>query len=106
MGIFGWSYPPGCSGPPEYLWSSDGNQCTCCGEELPSAPDAFDEELWEETDLAETIQGIPSHAFNIREVESPIKNTVWYQFSTLNSDLIPTWKCRSCGELTHGSALS
>lgn len=27
MGIFGWSYPPGCSGPPEY-----DEQCEMCGK--------------------------------------------------------------------------
>lgn len=27
MGIFGWSYPPGCSGPPD----DDEGPCECCG---------------------------------------------------------------------------
>ena len=30
MGIFGWSYPPGCSGPPEY----DEEPCEICGEHI------------------------------------------------------------------------
>jgi hypothetical protein len=30
MGKFGWSYPPGCSGPPE----PDYGPCGCCGREL------------------------------------------------------------------------
>jgi len=28
MGIFGWSYPPGCSGPPD----DEENPCEVCGE--------------------------------------------------------------------------
>jgi len=28
MGIFGWSYPPGCSGPPDY----DDMPCEVCGK--------------------------------------------------------------------------
>lgn len=39
MGIFGWSYPPGCSGPPDY----DDLPCAICGEmidncECPECP--------------------------------------------------------------------
>lgn len=30
MGIFGWSYPPGCSGPPDY----DDEPCEVCGEHV------------------------------------------------------------------------
>lgn len=33
MGIFGWSYPPGCSGPPEDDY--DDTVCYFCGAELP-----------------------------------------------------------------------
>jgi hypothetical protein len=42
MGIFGWSYPPGCSGPPEHysycdLCGKDSEMCECpecplCGQ--------------------------------------------------------------------------
>jgi len=28
MGLFGWSYPPGCSGPPEEY---NDDSCACCG---------------------------------------------------------------------------
>lgn len=31
MGIFGWSYPPGCSGPPEHY-----EQCEVCGRDADS----------------------------------------------------------------------
>jgi hypothetical protein len=30
MGIFGWSYPPGCNGPP----NDDEGPCMVCGKEL------------------------------------------------------------------------
>ena len=40
MSIFGWSYPPGCSGPPEdeegAVWEDD--VCAWCGASLPTPP--------------------------------------------------------------------
>ena len=35
MTNFGWSYPPGCSGPPEDFACDDGELCVTCGKELP-----------------------------------------------------------------------
>ena len=35
MGLFGWSYPPGCSGPPGDDNYNDG-ACACCGADLES----------------------------------------------------------------------
>lgn len=42
MGIFGWSYPPGCSGTP-YDECPDGDACAFCGQELPedAQPDSW-----------------------------------------------------------------
>lgn len=37
-GIFGWSYPPGCSGPPDDDY--DDSICAWCGKKLP---DDFEE---------------------------------------------------------------
>ena len=39
--IFGWSYPPGCSGPPEYPDPTHESEHVCeLLEQLPNAPDA------------------------------------------------------------------
>lgn len=35
MGIFGWSYPPGCSGTPWDDCDYDETKCLCCGADLP-----------------------------------------------------------------------
>lgn len=36
MGIFGWSYPPGCSGPPGE--AHDDEHCSVCGTKLDEEP--------------------------------------------------------------------
>lgn len=43
--VFGWSYPPGCSGPPEYDEGPPYLKCKECGCFLKMAPDRV--EYWE-----------------------------------------------------------
>lgn len=44
MGIFGWSYPPGCSGTP-FDDVPDDSECAYCGQEMPEAA-LEDETSW------------------------------------------------------------
>jgi hypothetical protein len=65
MGIFGWSYPPGCSGPPD-----DEAPCDVCGREVddcicpecPTCSGVGDPKCYEQHGLVRTAEQIASRA--------------------------------------------
>jgi hypothetical protein len=98
MGIFGWSYPAGCSGPPDdYYDGPTQPQCVHCGAFLPTQHQAV-EELWFEWD-DDTTGSPPEGAYNIQRYEGEWDHLT--RFTILFSELRPTWKCKRCGKLTH-----
>jgi hypothetical protein len=90
---FGWSYPPGCEGPPDETWP-EAPRCEKCGAFLRHDPDARTEDVWEDTDLARDRTCVPKDAYNIRQAED-----FGYIYSVLRTDLLPVRRCRKCGTL-------
>ena len=104
MGIFGWSYPPGCSGPPDdYYEGPRQPRCSACGAFLPHKSDHEKLDTWEYSDIVRPGAAIPEGA-RVREVvvEELWGNEPMLEFSFDVSERVPMWRCRRCGAETDG----
>ena len=86
MGIFGWSYPAGCSGPPdEYEMSEPWEhqpRCEQCSSFLPTKP-----------------QTVVTHEIEYTDYEE----TDWMVFKEIirkDYEVSGCWVCKRCGHLS------
>lgn len=101
--IFGWSYPPGCSGPPDDYWDDSEPwmrqpRCATCGAFLPTEPtktytvDSF------ETDYGPNP---PNYAESVKPIETPdFDYQPWYEWQIPIVTHVSEWHCRKCGAIT------
>jgi hypothetical protein len=90
MGIFGWSYPPGCSSLP---WDED-HPCCVCGEfenkcicpECPECSSIGDPVCYEKHGLERTEEQIMSLAYNEACWEDDARNEVKYLDESIIED--------------------
>lgn len=95
--IFGWSYPPGCSGPPEYEEDYFEMHCDCCGAFLPKDPDMMAPKSFIHVEYdSKPVEGaFVEYCRLIGDVE-------WgaiYEIGYKDQDRCEVRKCRKCGTL-------
>lgn len=88
MGIFGWSYPAGCSGPPDdYYDEPQQPRCGQCQAYLPHEPQMRARHDFTAIDYRETgrydADGWPE----------------FEEFEYQDSDIAYAWVCKRCGHL-------
>ena len=97
MGIFGWSYPPGCNGPPDYDWDEEQPRCSSCGAFIKATADKYVEERWIDSDCGPTKPRNPEQFHDVHQIEAPWGDEKWWCWSIEVIDKIPVTICRKCG---------
>ena len=94
MSLFGYSYPAGCSGPPEEDYVEPWEilpRCTHCGAWLPLEPQLSGGHDFERIDYVENgFELQPDGTYDRAYREITVKDTDWGC----------GWVCKRCGKLT------
>ena len=100
MSIFGWSYPPGCSGPPDaYDEEPVYHHCEQCGGFLTRDPARVDRGTFTMTDSA---QHKPKPAPGISNIRRHKMEEIWgeeyvWTFDVEIVDTVEVRVCKRCG---------
>jgi hypothetical protein len=97
--IFGWSYPPGCSGPPDDE-EIEQPRCSHCKAFLPWEPDMTAPKTFTYVEYVDKpIKGANCY----QEIyEDPTAGPLWPMWvcEFPDNDICLAWRCRNCGKLT------
>ena len=94
--IFGWSYPPGCSGTPYDYEPPEQPRCSC-GAFLPFDPtESFTQECLED----DYGPKAPGWAENVRQIEGPFDDEPWEAWQVPVVYHTNVWTCKKCGAKT------
>ena len=95
--VFGWSYPPGCSGPPEDDYTAFEMHCYSCGGFLRQAPDMLAPQTFVHVDYSVS----PVTGSNIEYCI--LVDDEWagamYEVGWIDADICEVRKCPKCGVL-------
>ena len=100
MGIFGWSYPPGCSGPPDdYCEDEVQPRCEECGGFLTTRPTRVETETGT---MREYSDSEPGSGPGISNVRREVTEELWglaqlWSFDVQVIETIEVRVCKRCG---------
>ena len=101
--IFGWSYPPGCNGPPDdYDYEYKQPQCSHCGAFLKTKADMIAPATFIEVDYSFKPVGVDhKYVEYCKEVKAGEEayGIPEYEVGYIRNDYCAIRKCRKCGHL-------
>jgi hypothetical protein len=101
MGIFGWSYPPGCSGPPDGYYNEFLQPRCHCGAFVSAVAEGTKEVFYQEDDMGPDLPKFspPVEVLEARQLESPWgdDHPKWWSWKMRYPVRIPITHCKRCG---------